>query len=311
MTIRISWPTQTGKALTSIELYRAVGFDAKLDPLNPGTPYKVLDPTATGYVEDLKDLTEKTIYCYWVAAVKGTERLFGGRIVQGYFLDTGPGPTEIMRGDWACGYFGPVSTTDFFSLNDVRSQLTAAQLSSYNREPVGWHKFINRGRIIFIPEHPQFFGVLTALYNAGMMYGTDDNGIGTLPTPAGVKQNTRVKKDGREYKIRMPWAGVPGTNQLSLTESEWTHTMARLYLAGQDNWADTTDSLGMSLPIWNDLPLINNTSSYNDEGATYLIPLSGAYGYYFYAYRPFTWTTMNNVLSYNVYARLIFELVLP
>ncbi|MCT7475967.1 hypothetical protein N5V81_13370 [Escherichia coli] len=46
-------------------------------------------------------------------AVKGTEKVMGLPIVQGDFPMTGPGPQELIRGDWHRGYFGTLTNEEF------------------------------------------------------------------------------------------------------------------------------------------------------------------------------------------------------
>lgn len=307
MSIVISWPDQTAKALTSIEIYRKVGFDATIDPINPGTPYKTLEPTATSFTEDLADLTEKTIYCYWIAAVKDNNRMLGARIVQGFYLDTGPGNTDLIQGDWSCGYFGPVSPDDFFNFNEVTSQLTAAQRSVYTLAPTTWHKFIYRGRILFYPENGQAYATLNSVYGAGMMFGTDDAGVGPKPNNSGdVVQSARVKKDGREYRIRMPWATVPGTAGAVNYAGEFWCTMARLFGGAGGNSADSVNGA-----YWSDKPAQSGASTYQDIGAVPLIPMTNVSNTpYAVPYRP-TLNSTGSAASVNGYVRFVFELILP
>ncbi|QQO90642.1 hypothetical protein pEaSNUABM42_00158 [Erwinia phage pEa_SNUABM_42] len=311
MTIQIKWPSQASKGLTSIELYRKVGWNATLDVVNPGTPYKVLDPSATSFTEDLKDLTEKTMYSYWVAGVKGDERLIGSKIVQPFYLDTGPGAQVPIRGDWICGYFGRLSKDEFFNRQEVLAQLTSTQQNIYQNEPAYWHKFVFRGKILFIPETHQGYVSIAGAYAQGMVSGADDLAI----TPSGtskVAQNTRVQKDGRQYILRLPWGNTPGEANGWGSKGEWFNTMGRLYGGSGSNGADSFISdLGVSQPFWGDLPVVGNGSAGTDIGAVALIPLLTTSVYYYaYAYRPMSLTSASGVTS-PLYLRYVFELVLP
>jgi len=311
MTIQIKWPSQASKGLTSIELYRKVGWNATLDVVNPGTPYKVLDAGATSYTEDLKDLTEKTIYSYWVAAVKGDERLIGSKIVQAFYLDTGPGGQVPIRGDWICGYFGRLSKDEFFNRQEVIAQLTTAQQNVYQYEVQYWHKFVYRGKILFFPETNQGYATYQTVYNVGLMSGADEL---TLIPGGGAKQpqNVRVQKDGRQYILRMPWGNVPGEANGWGPKGEWFNTMGRMYGGSGTNGADgLVADLGVSQPFWNDLPILSTGASPTDLGAVGLIPLYSTSGFYYaYGYRPMTFTSYAGVTT-SIYMRYVFELVLP
>ncbi len=311
MTIQIKWPSQASKGLTSIELYRKVGWNATLDMVNPGTPYKVLDAGATSFTEDVKDLTEKTIYSYWVAAVKGDERLIGSKITQAFYLDTGPGSQVPIRGDWVCGYFGRLTKDEFFNRQEVLPQLTPAQQSNYQYEPQYWHKFIYRGKILFFPETHQGYSTYASVYATGLMSGADVLSI----TPGGVAavpQNARVQKDGRQYIVRMPWGNTPGETNGWGPRGERFNTMGRMYGGSGGNAVDgLIAELGVSQPFWNDLPVLSNSSSNTDIGAVGLIPLYSTSGFYYaYAYRPMAFTSNTGVMS-SMYMRYVFELVLP
>ncbi|QOC54609.1 putative virion structural protein [Salmonella phage pSal-SNUABM-04] len=311
MTIQIKWPSQASKGLTSIELYRKVGWNATLDVVNPGTPYKVLDAGATSFTEDVKDLTEKTIYSYWVAAVKGDERLIGAKITQAFYLDTGPGAQAPIRGDWVCGYFGRLTKAEFFNRQEVLAQLTTAQQNIYQYEVEYWHKFVYRGKILFFSENPQGYATLQNIYNVGMMSGADDLTI----TPSGVAkqpQNVRVQKDGRQYIVRLPWGNIPGEVNGWSIKGEWCSTMGRMYGASGSNNADTfVPELGVSAPFWNDLPVLSTGGSAYEMGAVPVIPLYSTNGYYYaYGYRPMSLTSNTGVTTNN-YVRYVFELILP
>ncbi|QVW55795.1 hypothetical protein pEaSNUABM9_00214 [Erwinia phage pEa_SNUABM_9] len=312
MTIRLSWPSQASKALTGFEIYRKVGYDATIDVNNPGTPVATLPGTATEYVEPVANLTEKTMYSYWVASVKGTERVFGAKIVQAFYLDVGPGPQVPIRGDWYCGYFGVVSPDDFFNRAEIQAQLTTAQSALFQNNIVGWHKFIYKGRIVFFPTTQSGTTTYLVIYGRGMAYGTDDNGIVVPSGSAAVAQNARVAKAGRQYRIRLPYAteyGSPGGNS-AYDEGEWRNTMARLYLTGY-NYTETIDKQGRGQGKLDGLQVLGTNSNTTDAGTTAMVPLYATSTlFYNYSYNPVTIQTSNSLNS-NVGYFLALELILP
>ncbi|ANZ48451.1 putative virion structural protein [Erwinia phage vB_EamM_Caitlin] len=308
MTIRLNWPSQSAKGLTAIEIYRKVGWNATLDVNNPGTPIATLAGDATEFVEDVANLTNKTTYRYWVAAVKGTERLIGNPITQGFFLDTGPGPQTLKKGDWGCGYFGSLTKDEFFNTPELKLLLPAAQASLLNNDPPLWHKFIFRGRVVFYPSaaHSSSYAVSLA-YTRGMMYGTDDNGLIVPTGQTATKQDCKVTKDGRTYRIRFPWALPYDTaaGGSDWNNGEWRNTFARLFTQGNNNQA----LIGLG-PIDN-LAALGSNSAISDPGAAAMAPLeSTTSNRYAYGYSPMS-LSINNSLGAAHTMFFVFELILP
>lgn len=308
MTIRLNWPSQAAKGLTSIEIYRKVGWAATLNPDNPGTPHAILAGDATEFVEDLADLTNNTTYRYWVAAVKGTERLIGNPITQGFFLDTGPGPQTLKKGDWGCGYFGTVSKDEFFNSPELRLLLPSTQNIFFTYDPPLWHKFIFRGRIVFYPStvHQVGYSYVVA-YSRGMVYGTDDNGLLVPNGQPAVKQDCKVSKDGRTYRIRFPWC-LPYDTAAGggdFNNGEWRNTMGRLFTQSNNSW-----SL-LGLPTLDNLTPLGSGSATNDVGAVAMAPLENTTTNRFaYGYAPMSLPTNSN-LAVAASMMFVFELILP
>ena len=309
MTIRLNWPSQAAKGLTAIEIYRKVGWNATLDVNNPGTPHATLAGDATQFVDDVASLTNNTTYRYWVAAVKGTERLIGNPITQGFFLDTGPGPQTLKRGDWGCGYFGTLTKEEFFNTPELKVLLPAGQAALFVYDPPLWHKFIFRGRILFFPNytHSSTASFATA-YLRGMAYGTDDNGLYVPTGQTATKQDCKVTKDGRTYRIRLPWAlPYDTTNGASgdYNNGEWRSTMARLFTRGAN------DQSLFGLGMWDSLANWGTSNSMSDPGATAMAPMYGnGYNLYCYGYSPVN-ITINSNLSSPTSMLFVFELILP
>lgn len=307
MTIRLSWPSQASKGLTAIEIYRKEGWNATIDVYNPGAPHATLSGNAVEFVDNIDTLTKNTTYRYWVAAVKDSERLIGNPITQGFYPDTGPGPQTILRGDWASGYFGTVPNTEFFNTAELKLMLTAQQGNMFVYNPQEWHKFIFRGRIVFFPAtmHSKTNSVQMA-YQYGMMYGTDDDGsivpLGATPT----KQDCKVTKDGRTYRIRLPYA-VPYDAALSgqdYNNGEWRNTMGRLYPVSSQFTA-------LGLGAIDSLTIQGSTTQPNDSGAAVLAPLWSNNIYaYAYAYGPMVISNSSGIGN-SATIFFAFELVLP
>ncbi|QNN97566.1 glycosyl hydrolase [Proteus phage 7] len=307
MTIRLSWPSQASKGLTAIEIYRKEGWNATIDVYNPGTPHATLSGSAVEFVDNIDTLTKNTTYRYWVAAVKDNERLIGNPITQGFYPDTGPGPQTILRGDWASGYFGTVSNTEFFNTAELKLMLTAQQGNMFTYDPQEWHKFIFRGRIVFFPAtmHSKSNSVQMA-YQYGMMYGTDDVGSIVPQGATATKQDCKVTKDGRTYRIRLPYA-VPYDAALSgqdYNNGEWRNTMGRLYPVGAQYAA-------LGLGAIDSLERQGATAQPNESGAAVLAPLLSN-NIFAYAYGTVPMGISNTAgVGNSATIFFAFELVLP
>ncbi|QVW28667.1 putative virion structural protein [Erwinia phage pEa_SNUABM_8] len=309
MTIRLSWPSQVDKALTGIEIYRKVGWNATIDVYNPGTPLATLAGDAVEFVEDVANLTSKTIYKYWVAAVKGSERLFSQPITQGFFLDTGPGPQTLKRGDWYAGYFGTLTNAEFFNSTEIKQQLPVAKGNLFQYDPPIWYKFVYKGRIIFVPNSRHASGyAFTDAYSQGMAYGTEDNGL-IVPTGKNpIKQDTKITKDGRTYRVRLPYAldydTVSGATA-DYSNGEWRNTMGRMFAGVSAAFAL------LGLGAWDNLPLLGSTSATTDAGAAAMVPMYQV-GTTLYAqgYSTMAITTSNTPTGAHT-LWFVFELILP
>ena len=102
MSVRVNWNNK-GQIFDSIEVYRST---------DKNTDWSLLSPIATlaGNLEEYidNDVTRGTIYHYRVKVIKGSDSFLTDVITHGYFPESGPGPQTLLRGDWECGYFGPL-----------------------------------------------------------------------------------------------------------------------------------------------------------------------------------------------------------
>ncbi|QXO09601.1 hypothetical protein pEaSNUABM11_00177 [Erwinia phage pEa_SNUABM_11] len=238
MGIKLTWPSQTAKGITGIEIYRAVGASSTIDRANLPAPLVTLTPGATTYEDNT--VVNATVYNYWIASVKNGERVFCFTLQQGYFLDTGPGPQSLLMGDWDTGYFGRVSNTDLF---DYLSLNAALGTNVTTESPNYWNKFIFQNRILFIPD--KRLGALSyqQLYSFGVAYGTDDSGS-IVPTGAATRNQRRVvARDGRNYVVRLPRGakyssagGVDQTTESVLLQGEWRNVIERMFRNGSGTY---------------------------------------------------------------------------
>lgn len=229
MSITLKWPSQVAQELDAIEIYRLLGARTSIDQASPAAALlATLPPDAVQYIDDA--VVSGGIYNYWVTAVKGDRRTFSFPITQGFFLDLGPGPRDILIGDWDNGYFGTVDIKEMPLMADCRSQL-GNNLIAYDAE--FWHKFIYNGKILFIPNRRMGYTTWQQLYINGMVWGVDNGGYVGGTGVTSKNQLSKVRKGENEFIVRLPRAAAGvGLNYASYTpwvDSELRNTLSRLY----------------------------------------------------------------------------------
>lgn len=115
---------------------------------------------------------------------------------------SGPGPQSIMLGNNTYGYFGEVSSTALFTASEMVEKLLTGVVVAGIPATITWLKFVMNGKILFIPKTKLCTGVTwTTLYERGLVYGTDDNGL--YPTATPTNQLQQVYKGTDAFKVRL------------------------------------------------------------------------------------------------------------
>lgn len=142
MLIKLKW-NNSNDATAAVQVFRST---TPIDTANPGTPLTTLPGNATSY--DDSDVLASVTYYYAVAVTKGAKRIFTP--VKTFINEAkrGPGGARILYGDERLGYMGKVSPVDFIDI--VKYLNLGSALANVYR--VNWHKFIRKGKIIFIAE---------------------------------------------------------------------------------------------------------------------------------------------------------------
>lgn len=116
------------------------------------------------------------------------------------YPDSGPGPKTLRYGTSDLGYFGEVTANELLTLNELRRQLNFWGGTDNAPSPT-WIKMFSAGKVIYFPTQAAAVGIgWNMLYSAGLVYGTDDNGI--VPGSPGVNQMAVVNKDAFNFKVR-------------------------------------------------------------------------------------------------------------
>lgn len=166
------------------------------------------------------------------------------------YPDSGPGPKVLKFGSTDLGYFGEASSSEMFTLAELRRQTDFTD-GTDNAPLPSWIKMFYGGKVIYFPTQVLAVPVSWAqLYAKGLVYGVD--GPGTFPGTPAVNQLVYVFKDKFSFKVRC--FGVheddPATHsQLEtiattpiLKASEWGKVISALISPRQsgytgDNWS--------------------------------------------------------------------------
>lgn len=166
------------------------------------------------------------------------------------YPDSGPGPKTLKFGTSDLGYFGEVGYDELFSLSELRRQLNFWGGTDNNPNPA-WIKMFSSGRVIYFPTQALAVGMSwNLLYAAGLVYGTDNNGV--VPGSPAVNQLAYVSKNKDSFKVRCfktqegdpaSHGGVEGIGGSAvLKAAEWGKVISAIVSPRQtgytgDNWA--------------------------------------------------------------------------
>lgn len=136
MAIRLKWKNPNAGA-TVVRIYRGA---APLDLAAMPAPIAEISDGSTSYLDNFPKYGESYYYVFSVI-VNGRE-VFTPNKYYSCVIDLGPGPKDIVIGDFKLGYFGTVSVGDIgFSPNIYGSNAAFSTL----------HKFARNGKIIYSP----------------------------------------------------------------------------------------------------------------------------------------------------------------
>jgi hypothetical protein len=237
MGIRIEW-VDPNQANAPVSIYRSE--NKMLDDNNLPEPIAVV-PSNTGFYLD-EDIIRNKLYYYRVATpgVEGSGELVitpnKGLMFMPY---TGPGPKNIIRGDYEFGIFGRMPMGNLFSAQELVSWSGIDVITeTVPGIPNEWVKFIHKGKIYFTPTMPIATKVSwLSLYNAGLVYGE----IPKVEWPPLVKdtypfvpQNKTISLREHLFGVRFPTSRKNSQStagdQASLIGGEWDQFIASLYV---------------------------------------------------------------------------------
>ncbi|QXO10091.1 hypothetical protein pEaSNUABM37_00130 [Erwinia phage pEa_SNUABM_37] len=217
MGIAVNWaavPNSTGYVL-----YRNVGSPVNLSALPTDKVEVASDVTSYTYPTGVNN----TLYYIVVGSKKADGSVtYGDQIPIGYYPDTGPGPSVLLRGDWAFGYFGEVSSSELLVGNEIFQLLLTAVGAANVLPPTNaptiatYHKCVIAGRIVFIPDNTYSASTITP---ASLV-------TNKLIVVDGDYPNKGITgfKNGYEYVIRCPHANLTGVSTPALANYDGIYT---------------------------------------------------------------------------------------
>lgn len=263
MDITLNWKNYNGGQEDSVKIYRAL---SAIDSADLPTPIATLPAGATSYTD--VGVTRGTTYYYRIAFFKGTDSYISdNRVIRAVAAtDTGPGPQTLSSGDWAAGIFGRVPASQLITYSGLAQFLgfTAGTALSASPEK-DWLKVAIDGKVLFVAlsGYRYKFSYLD-LYNAGAVYGTNDNG---LIVPTGATPTNQYKPyalNGNVLLIPRILKGVPD-NQTTVPVNDTANASKWLSAyAGKSEYETLMGMVGGFPRYLNDTSYAN-LNNLNDE----------------------------------------------
>lgn len=201
MSITLTLNNVDSKA-TSINIYRSV--NTPVLAANPGTPYATIPAPASTWTDT--DVVNYNVYHYRIEVSDGVNKTISENQMVGYYPDSGPGANVVRRGDWMSGWMDELTPDQFITGTDFIALLTGLGLTGLTGAPANvksWSKCAYRGKVVLLPSATIGTVSWMNLYNAGLIYGTNDNGVHP-PVNNLVETNQRktVTIKGATYIVR-------------------------------------------------------------------------------------------------------------
>lgn len=267
MNLTISWNNYNGGTEDAVNVYRDV------NPINTAslpTPLVTLPAGSTSYVD--ATVVRGMKYYYVIGIQKGGIQNFTfNQVVRAVApADTGPGPQSIVRGDWDLGFFGRALSKDLITYTNLTQFLGISTGTAFASD-ADWFKIAYKGKVLFIASLPLRYALpFSAIYNAGAVYGTNDNGLVIPQGLAGVNQYKPVTINSNITVIPRLLQGLPATT--SVLPGVITYDNGLLAAPGSNEWDDIIGSLH-NVPRWNGDVSYGTLGNLPEE---LMIPSSGA-----------------------------------
>lgn len=218
--IKLTWDVIPGQ---SVSIYKGTRRDQL-------TLLGTHDASVSEFVDT--DVALRQIYYYRIDRFIGTDEVRGSIKPFCIYPDTGPGPQEIIRGDWDFGVFGHIANADFLMPDDFHDRINAvtspraagvANLYDSPRfpnealRPTHWTKFAMRGKVYFVPNGmfsnlkvtTNRTNALTTLIRSGLANLEDSKPYGVPTFIGSVSHGDPVVIDVGGYNFQVGIPSIP------------------------------------------------------------------------------------------------------
>ena len=246
MDITLNWFSPNSGTEDGTRIYRS----SSPIPDSPlPAPLATVGPGVVTYTDSTAVAGQK--YYYRTASYKGSDQyLSKNRCVMGLFpSQTGHGNQTLKAGDWDLGYFGTVTSAEFITPSSLISRFGIVG-TAVAQDNMGWMKVVYKGKVLLFPNRAILRDVkYTDLYNAGIVYGTNDNGIAVPNGSTATNQYKPFVLDGTTYIPRL-FKGLPTDNAVTIKlVMNANHTMLAAD-PGRNEWDDVIGAIAAAAPRW-------------------------------------------------------------
>ena len=202
MFVKLKWVNRNLIPVTT-KIYRNETIVANDQLANP---LATLDGAVLTY-QDNTVVRRKTYYYTFETINTGGQKVYSNPLKVYVEYNNGPGPRDLIWGDTQFGYFGTLTSMEFFSPADLGAFTPAITYNPPTNPIPLWNKWIRRGKICYTPQG--FCNALItyqSLYANGLHFGTDDNGPWQPNGIAPVNQRRVIEKGFDKFIVRLPTA---------------------------------------------------------------------------------------------------------
>lgn len=197
MYIHLKWRNRNSN-LEAINIYRST------DPFGSTDLPDTLVTISGNLEEYVDDAVERDVeYYYLIEFTRGNDRVFSRLIKLKATVSSGPGPQDLLNGDYSSGYFGLFPAEEFLSYELITEHIGDLIIN----QPSHWIKYVYNGKICFLPYGSSIRNISWAsVYHSGKVFGVEGPGpLGNLNSPNVTPTNQLYTFDfsGYTFKVRL------------------------------------------------------------------------------------------------------------
>ena len=268
MALKLTWKNNNVVANT-VKIYRG---DTKLDPANLPAPLVELTQGENEWVDETAAYGKT--YFYILAVVTANDFIPTANQQILVADNRGAGSSTLLYGDDNMGYFGQVLAADFLTNLDILSVAVTTTGLPSTLVQAPWHKFVRKGKILYMPSAS--FGQVTynALYAAGLVYGVKGQkpAEASLGGQTGVEQYHPIDFKGQLYVPRL----MRGLNDKPQNDFDGWDWASGFYPDTTPAYAQTNEFNDLFFSIHSYVPECQRTENYADADFATFVGNPGA-----------------------------------